>query len=392
VLVNLAVVTNVVPYVIALSALPLMMQTAGVDQAKYRKTMSVAVVAMLYSVYAIYASGKDAVLGAAIVWGLGYLIWGFIAPRLVPAKPAAATRAGAVVASIAVLALLLGSGVPASAATLDQVKAQARIRLGYRTDARPLSFKDDSGNPAGYSVALCQEVVAAAKVELGLPALAVQWVPVTIETRFNALKQGEIDLLCGAETETLARRGEVAFSIPVFPGGIGALLRSDAPARLKEVLSGKPAVVRPYWRGTVGQILQAQTFSVVSGATSEKWLADKLKEFQLSASVAPASGYDAGVHDVLERSSSVFFGDRAILLDAVKRSGATGELVVLDRSFTYEPIALALARGDEDFRLLVDRTLSRLYRSGEAGSIYAKWCGEPDEAALAFFRTSALPD
>ena len=385
VLVNLAVVTNVVPYVIALSALPLMMRTAGVDQAKYRTTMAVALVAMLYSVYAIYASGKDAVLGAAIVWGIGYVIWGFIAPRFSSLKKAA-------VAVLVVAALGLAAAVPASAGALDQIKAQAKIRLGYRTDARPLSFKDDSGNPAGYSVALCQQVVAAAKTELGLADLVVQWVPVTIETRFTVLKQGEIDLLCGAETETLARRSEVAFSIPVFPGGIGALLRADAPARLKEVLSGKPAVFRPYWRGTAGQILQAQTFSVVSGATSEKWLADKLKEFQLTASVAPASGYDAGVRGVLDRSSSVFFGDRAILLDAVKRSGATGELVVLDRSFTYEPIALALARGDEDFRLLVDRTLSRLYRSGEATTLYAKWCGEPDEAALAFFRMAALPD
>ena len=94
VLVNLAVVTNVVPYIIALSALPLMMQTAGLEQGKYRKNMVVAVLAILYSVYAIYASGKDAVLGGAIVWGIGYLIYGFIAPRFATAKPAAAARAG----------------------------------------------------------------------------------------------------------------------------------------------------------------------------------------------------------------------------------------------------------------------------------------------------------
>ena len=92
VLVNLAVVTNVVPYIIALSALPLMMKTAGVDQAKYRKNVAVALVAMLYSVYAIYASGKDAVMGGVIVWGLGYLIWGFIAPRFASKKPAAALQ------------------------------------------------------------------------------------------------------------------------------------------------------------------------------------------------------------------------------------------------------------------------------------------------------------
>jgi putrescine:ornithine antiporter len=94
VLVNLAVVTNVVPYIIALSALPLMMQTAGIDQAKYRKNLAVALVAILYSIYAIYASGKDAVLGGAIVWGIGYLIWGFIAPRFASGRPAAASRTG----------------------------------------------------------------------------------------------------------------------------------------------------------------------------------------------------------------------------------------------------------------------------------------------------------
>ena len=80
-LVNLAVVTNVVPYIIALSALMVMMQAAKVPQQKYRLNVVVATVAMLYSLYAIYASGKDAVLGGMLVTGLAYIIWGFIAPR-----------------------------------------------------------------------------------------------------------------------------------------------------------------------------------------------------------------------------------------------------------------------------------------------------------------------
>jgi putrescine:ornithine antiporter len=91
-LVNLAVVTNVIPYVIALSALPVMMQAAGVAQSKYRFTMSIATVAMLYSVYALYASGKDAVLGGMLVLGIGYVIWGFIAPRFASRKPAAVSH------------------------------------------------------------------------------------------------------------------------------------------------------------------------------------------------------------------------------------------------------------------------------------------------------------
>jgi putrescine:ornithine antiporter len=89
VLVNLAVVTNVVPYVIALSALPVMMQGAGVIGRPYRRTVAIAVVAMAYSVYAIYASGKDAVFGGMIVTGIGFVIWGFIASRFAEAKPVA---------------------------------------------------------------------------------------------------------------------------------------------------------------------------------------------------------------------------------------------------------------------------------------------------------------
>jgi putrescine:ornithine antiporter len=90
VLVNLAVVTNVIPYIIALSALPLMMRRVGVDQAKYRLNVAVVLVAMLYSTFAIYASGKDAVLGGTLVMALGFIIWGFIAYRFAAAAPATA--------------------------------------------------------------------------------------------------------------------------------------------------------------------------------------------------------------------------------------------------------------------------------------------------------------
>jgi putrescine:ornithine antiporter len=88
-LVNLAVVTNVVPYLIALSAVPLMMRMAGVAQAKYQRTVMVIAVALLYSVYAVYASGKDAVFGGMLVMGTGYAVWGFIAARFAPPKRSA---------------------------------------------------------------------------------------------------------------------------------------------------------------------------------------------------------------------------------------------------------------------------------------------------------------
>lgn len=80
-LVSLSVVTNVIPYIVALSALFVMMRRAGVSGSKYALTAAVALVAMIYSTYAVYASGGSAVIGGVLVMCVGYIIWGLIAPR-----------------------------------------------------------------------------------------------------------------------------------------------------------------------------------------------------------------------------------------------------------------------------------------------------------------------
>jgi putrescine:ornithine antiporter len=92
-LVNLAVVTNVIPYIVALSALTVIMQAAKVPQGPYRLNLAVAVVAILYSIYALWASGLEAVMGGMLVMGLGWLIWAFMAPRFASTQPAASVQA-----------------------------------------------------------------------------------------------------------------------------------------------------------------------------------------------------------------------------------------------------------------------------------------------------------
>ena len=91
-LVNLAVVTNVIPYILALSALPVMMKANNVPSNVYTRNMVITVIAMLYSVYALYASGGSAVMGGMLVLGLTYVIWGFISNRFTAASTAG-TRA-----------------------------------------------------------------------------------------------------------------------------------------------------------------------------------------------------------------------------------------------------------------------------------------------------------
>jgi len=289
-------------------------------------------------------------------------------------------------------AALVGIAMPLDAQTLERVRDAGTLRIGYRTDTRPFSHQEAPGAPAGYSIALCQRIADAVKADLGLGDLALEYVAVTSEDRFRAVKEGRIDLLCAEATATLERRRDVAFSLPIFPSGIGALLRADAPARLRDILSGREPTYRPRWRASLGQILEKRVLSAVGGTTAEAWLAERKQALGVISEVAPVESYEAGIRRVLARDSDVLFGDRPILLDAATRSPSADDLIVLDRLYTVEPLALALPRGDEDFRLLVDRTLSELYRSGEIGEVYATYFGEPDENALTFFRLITLPE
>jgi putrescine:ornithine antiporter len=399
--VNLAVVTNVIPYIISLSALMVMMRTAGVSEEIFKRNAWIVVVATLYSTYAIYASGKDAVLGATIVLALTYIVYGFLAPRFAPGAgrqsapgrvPAAAAAAAAAIAlALAVFALLpssahaQASGKKKASAASHSQSSSGKLVLGYYANARPYAYTDESGKPAGYAVELCQKLAEDAKRE-------VSWVVVTPENRVAALRDGKVNVLCG-EPSRLSARKDMAFSIPIFQGGVGALLRSDAPLGLARALSERPGPSGPLWRGTpTQQLLQNQSLAVVAGSPAEKLLNERLSEFQLPAKVVPVKDVDEGVQAVVDRKANVFFSDRSMVLDAAKRSARSGDLTVLDRRFTVAPAALALRVGDESGRLAADRALSRLYRSQDFRALYAKWFGEPDAEATAFFRAVALPE
>lgn len=291
--------------------------------------------------------------------------------------------AGGGVAMVAA-ALAVLAAMPASAATLDRIRGTASIRLGYFVDARPLSFRNEAGDADGYLVALCKQVAADVKSQLGLQQLAVDWVPVTMENRLDAVGQGNIDLLCTPTAVTLSRREQVAFSIPVFVGGNRAVLRADAPTALLDALA-ESRTTRAVWRGSpAAKVLKGTSIAVVSGTTSQTWLEGRREALQVDARIVPVADYRSGVQQLLDGEVDVFFGDRAIVL-GVMAGAERKNLVLLDRQFTHDSLALALARGDEDFRLAVDSSLSRHYATSEFGELYRQWFGEFGETTRSFF-------
>jgi len=275
---------------------------------------------------------------------------------------------------ISVATLLLAVGI-AAAGTLDRIGQEKTIRIAYREDAPPFSYKDKLGEPSGFMVDLCRAVAKKLADQLNLPSLNVAYVPVTAADRFEAIAQQKADLLCEPTSITLSRREQVDFSIPTFLDGASLIVRAGGPKNLRD-LSGKK-------------------IGVLAGTTTEEALRNTLNEAKINGDVAAAKTHGEGLAMLDEGKISAYFGDRSILLFLIKDSKAPEKLRLADDYLTVEPYALALPRGDTDFRLAVDRALSHIYRSGEIAAVFQRTFGgkaEPSQILRTLYLISGVPD
>jgi ABC-type amino acid transport substrate-binding protein len=288
----------------------------------------------------------------------------------------------------------LACAMPAAAQTLDRIKETAFIKLGYLDDARPFSFANSSGKPDGYTIELCQRIVEELKKDLALPQLNSQFAPVALDWRMFALDSARIDLLCSPSSVTLAKRKDASFSIPVFGGGIRAVMMNDSATKLRAAIEAdaKAQPTTPVWRGSpASRLLKGMTFAVVTGTSSEKWLEGRRQKLGVDAKVEPVADYHTGMRLLQERKVDAFFGDGTLILAAIDPA-ARKSYTILDRQFTREPYALGLAHGDDEFRGAVDRALSRIYASPDFPKLYAKWFGAYDDKTDTFFQWITIPE
>jgi len=274
-----------------------------------------------------------------------------------------------------VFAALVAAAALASAGTLDRIGQEKAIRVAYREDAPPFSYKDKLGEPAGFMVDLCRAVAKKLAEQLNLPSLTATYVSVTAADRFNAIAQQKADLLYEPTSATLSRREQVDFSIPTFLDGASLMVRAGGPKNLRD-LAGKKV-------------------GVLAGTTTEEALRNTLKEAKIIGDVVTAKTHGEGLAMLDDGKISAYFGDRSILLFLIKDSKAPEKLRLADDYLTVEPYALALPRGDSDFRLAVDRALSHIYRSGEIAAVFQRSFGgkaEPSQILRTLYLISGLPD
>ena len=257
------------------------------------------------------------------------------------------------------LALLFASllALPADAQTLDKIAKTGVITLGYIDGAAPFSYADGNGEPQGYSVELCRAVAAGVAAQLKRPQLKTRWVKLTIQDRIEAVRAKKVDVECSTTTWTLTRQKLVDFSLVTFVDGGSVLTKIDSPANKLADLGGK-------------------RIAVIRGTTTERALRDALTRGMVPAEIVPVATRDEGLELLRGGKVHGLAADRTTLIGVVITSRTGGDAFrLLDEDFSVEQYALMLPRNDADFRLAVNRSLARLYRTREIERVYERWLG-----------------
>ncbi|MFO1154959.1 MAG: amino acid ABC transporter substrate-binding protein [Rhodospirillales bacterium] len=280
----------------------------------------------------------------------------------------------------AVTAALLAAA-PALAdtsATLDKISGSGEILLGYRDAAPPFSSVDAAtGTPVGYSIDLCLKIADAVRAKLGRPDITVKYVPVTAENRFQKVVDGSVDLECGTSTITLSRQETVDFTNMIFITGGALLVPAKATTKGMADLVGKK-------------------IGVVSGTTTEAELKAGKDAGILNIKIESFGDYNEALKGLEKGKIEAIAGDQLILIGLARGSADPGKFALATELFSYEPYGIALRRNDADFRLVANRVLADLYRTGNIQAIYQKWFGDwggrPSALLVAMFALNGIPE
>lgn len=241
--------------------------------------------------------------------------------------------------------------VPAD--TLARIKETKAITLGVRDAARPFSYLDERKQPVGYSVDLCLAAVEDIKQALKLPELKVSYRVVSGAERIPKLESGEIDLECGSTTNTKARQEKVAFSYTTFVAGIRVLVPKGTKVESVKDLGGLPVALS-------------------KGTTSEK-LFTQLNASEVKMQLSTFASNNEAYQALKEGRVRAFPQDDSLLLGLASYDNALDRLGLSSALFSVEPYAIMMRKNDAALGASVDRTLARLFASGEIETLYRKW-------------------
>jgi glutamate/aspartate transport system substrate-binding protein len=238
--------------------------------------------------------------------------------------------------------------------SLAKIKATHTVRLGYREASLPFSYLDQANRPIGYSLELCEAIVEEIGIEVDDPALRIEYVAVTPETRIPAVLNDRIDLECGSTTANAERAQRVAFSPLIFVAGTKLMVPKAAPVSGITDLKGK-------------------TIVVTKGTTNEQAIQTADKKFSLGLTIVTADDHEQAYQMLADGKADAFATDDVLLYGLIARHKAQNKMKVVGDFLSYDPYGLMFRKGDRQLAAVVERTFRKLATENDLLPLYRKW-------------------
>lgn len=243
---------------------------------------------------------------------------------------------------------VLGTPMAEAGRDLDAIKQRGSLRCGVQGPSNPgFGVPNAQGQWSGFNVEICRAI---AITIFGDPN-RVEFIPVTTQSRFPALTNGEVDILSNNSTWTLTRdTGVNRFNFPaiVFYDGQAVMV----PRRLNV---------------TSARQLNGATVCVQPGTTTELNITDFFRQHNLQfrpvvieALDELRRAYDTGRCDVFTNDFAALAAQRTLL------SNPRDHVILPDR-LSKEPLGPVVRQGDEELTNIVAWTVFALIDAEELG-------------------------
>jgi general L-amino acid transport system substrate-binding protein len=244
-------------------------------------------------------------------------------------------------------AVVAGLGVgAAAAATLEDVKARGTVRCGVNTGLAGFAAPDANGNWEGFDVAYCRAIAAAV---LGDPS-AVEFTPLTTQTRFTALASGEVDVLSRNTTWTFSRDVDLKFEF------VGV-----------NYYDGQGFIVPTALGVTSAKDLDGATVCIQTGTTTELNLADFFRTNNMSYEPVPIETNAEAQQQYLAGACDTYTTDASGLAATRATFESPGDHIILPEIISKEPLGPLVRHGDNVWADINRWTLNALVAAEEYG-------------------------
>ena len=236
---------------------------------------------------------------------------------------------------------------PVTSAASAPAAAQRVYVVGTDAAYAPFESQNEKGEIVGFDIDIVNAVAQKAN-------LSVRFVNTPWEGIFNALAQGDRDLLVSSITITDERKQTMDFTEPYFDAKQLIAVKAESKvARFEDLKALKVGVQT----GTTGD----EAVSKLQGKTSTKIV--RFESTPLALKELEAGGVEAVV------------ADNGVVINYVANNGAAQFKTVSDAAFAPEHYGIAVKKGNTELLAQLNKGLADIKADGTYDRIYAKYLG-----------------